>query len=235
MKPGDHVPALRRGGFWAAPWLVQPTSPLNGRNGGGAAGANRPKSRLAPGRALLRRALLAALLLICGSGRSGRAETPKKDDGPPDLLELIAGNLVVLSRHVIWPPERLPAGEPIRIGIFGIDPFGEVLERILSNVTTEGRKLTAVRSDQPAALTQCQIIYCHNLSQRRLDDLLALTSGKPILTVIFSEDRVARGGTVELYVPRGRVEHFLNEREFKRSRLTPSPELGMNSLRTRPR
>lgn len=182
--------------------------------------------------------LLLVLLLAwqVGGGRVAAAEAPPaKTDEPRRLEEVIAGYLAVFARNVTWPGKARAPGQALRIGVFADRGIYPTIARDLTGGGGAGHALEAVPVRGLGDVVGCQVIYLHNPTAEFLTGILAAISGKPVLTIIYSEDRKVRGGVIELFTDRGSLKYLLNPRELRVAGLRPSPELLQFSLRTPPR
>jgi hypothetical protein len=92
-----------------------------------------------------------------------------------------------------------------------------------------------VLSDKPADLSKCQVVFAYNPTQGQLDDLVAATEGRPVLTILFSDNRLAQGAMIELFNTPSALRFYFNDGAFRRTGLSPKPALLKNTLKRRPR
>ncbi len=166
------------------------------------------------------------------------AAAPRLRDVDRKILygEVLAPSLVLFGRDITWPDEVKTPAPPFRIGVLGRDPFEGALEKLVAGKTLKGRPLAIVRADDPAALQECQIVFADQPSQATVDKLAAIFAGKPVLAVVFSEDRAARGGMIEFFLTKdGSLRFVLNSEALRQVRLTPSPGVLQIALRAPPR
>jgi hypothetical protein len=191
-----------------------------------------------PGRITRRRWLapLLAFVLVASAGPAGAAS---KLDGVDQRLlfgEVIPKYLVGFGLNTGWPDTAFPAGADFRIGVLGRDPSDGALEKLVAGKSLKGHPIVIARSDDPAALAGCQIVFADRPAQETLDRLLAAVAAKPVLTVVFSPDRPVRGGMVELFLTKeGGVRYTLDIGALKQAGLAASPELLQLALRAPPR
>jgi hypothetical protein len=175
------------------------------------------------------------LTLRVGGGVLAAEAPPAKTDEPRRLEEVIAGYLAVFARNVTWPGAALAPGQALRIGVFADRGIYPTIARDLASAGGESHPIEAVPVRSREDVGGCQVIYLHNPSAELLTEILAATRGKPVLTIIYSEDRTVRGGVIELFADRGSLKYLLNPRELRLAGLRPSPELLQFALRTPPR
>ncbi len=112
-----------------------------------------------------------------------------------------AAFLLNFTRYVNWPEGVFDdTHSPWRICVLGADPFGQVLEKTFKGRMEGGRRFTIERSDDPAALGHCQIVYVgHEVSATRHASLAPLLE-LPVLTVSNAPGFLNEGGIVRFYV-----------------------------------
>ena len=181
---------------------------------------------------------LRALLLVAVALLAPAAGAASKLDGVdlPQLYGfLIANHLGSLGSNVRWPEGAIPAGAPFRVGVFGRDPFGKMLEQFFSGKKLKGRPLAIVRSGDPAALAGCQMVFADRPAPAALRSLVAGLAGKPILTIVFSPDAATEGAMIGLWLMSdGSLRFTLDVERLRQAQLAPSPGLLQLALRAPP-
>jgi hypothetical protein len=164
-----------------------------------------------------------ALLAVALGPATGVVRAQAQD---PLELEVRAVYLYNFARFVEWPPSSFPdASAPIRICIFGADPFGAALDRVLANETVGGRPLRAVRLTVRDDLLACHVVYVGAVGRSRTVAALDHFSGHPIITVGEDPSFLAEGGTIRFKREGKRVRFDVNLRAAERSGLRVSSRL----------
>ncbi len=117
--------------------------------------------------------------------------------------EIKAGFIYRFISFVSWPEDSL--GGTITIGIYGPDSFGNAFNEIQGRVVG-GNTVQVVRFGLDTEMEQlkaCQILFIGNVPVKRLDAVLEVLSGSPVLTVSDSEGFIDRGGMIG-FVGQGR-------------------------------
>lgn len=166
--------------------------------------------------------------IVAASASAAEAAEPRRSE------ELLPSYVTLLARNVTWPGEATEANEPLRIGIHAEPAVSEMLARGFEGAG-EKRRITVVRVTTPEQAIGCQVVYLHNPAEKALAGILAATSGKPVLTILNSEDRSLRGGIIELFLDNHNLRFLLNAHALRRAGLRASPELAQLSLRAPPR
>ena len=67
-----------------------------------------------------------------------------------------------------------------------------------------------VRTSDPAALAQCELVFLPGANTDRIDQAIRMTMQRPVLTVGESPDFLRRGGIIAFVVDGGRVRFDVN-------------------------
>lgn len=105
-----------------------------------------------------------------------------------------AAFLYNLAKYTDWPPRMFARpDDPIIIGLFGDDPFGEVLDRIVAGRTINGRPIVIRRATSVAELKNARLVFIGASESARaaevcaaFEDVRALTVGDTEQTAAFA-------------------------------------------------
>lgn len=162
-----------------------------------------------------------ALLLVCAvapCGAEGKAGLSEQE------LKAAALNQVV--HFARWPSGAfLDSESPLTIGIFGADPFGALIDELVSGEVVSGHPVKIVRCFTPEAAAACHVVYVSDPEHRSVDRLLRALGERNVLTVGDDEEFVERGGTISLAVRNSRIRILVNLDAAKRSNVTLSSKL----------
>jgi hypothetical protein len=112
---------------------------------------------------------------------------------------------------VDWPRLAFSSSNaPLRICIFGQDPFRGALERAIRDASTVGRPRSVQRVDDVARLKTCHVVFVGAAERARLGIVLDAMKGWPALTVGEFPGFLEAGGIVNLVVERNRVRFDVN-------------------------
>ncbi len=140
--------------------------------------------------------------------------------------ELKAAFLYRLTEFVDWPADAFPSGNaPFRICIFGADPFGDALDRVLEGERVKGHPLVAARVTQAEQLAGCHIVFISQSQPERITAALNLLRASPVLTVADMGNFLERGGTMNFVTAGGRLTFDINTAAADRARLQLSSKL----------
>jgi hypothetical protein len=160
-----------------------------------------------------------ATLLLLLTAPIGRAETE---------YDVKAAYLVRFTKFVRWPSTAFASEDaPFVIGIGGRDPFEGSLERFLEGNMAGTRRLEVrhLNAHDISALRECQMIFVGHSDHRRLDAILSVLQGRPVIVVGESEGFAGAGGMVGFASREKRVGIEVNFAAASSARLKISSQL----------
>ena len=129
-------------------------------------------------------------------------------------------------QFVEWPASTFPdSGTPISIGILGDDPFGTALEETVRDETIHNRRMVVRRSHRLDDLQDCQLLFISKSENRRMADILARLSDRPVLTVSELDGFARQGGIIAFYPDGKKVRFEINTATARRLGLKLSSQL----------
>ncbi len=149
----------------------------------------------------LRRRLAAPCVLACvgfwlACGPASAAENSNSKE-----YQVKAAYLYHFTEFINWPTNILTAPEaPIVIGILGEDPFGVMLDELVSNAVVRGHPLVIKRLKPGDDLQNCQMLYISHDAQAQMPALLQKLKGSAVLTVGDSSGFAEQGGMVNFVI-----------------------------------
>jgi hypothetical protein len=153
-----------------------------------------------------RGALRAGALLVAVLGARGLAQRPVE-------YQVKAEYIYGFTQYIDWPSSAwTDADAPFRLCIYGTDPFGAVIDRVLKGEKTQGHPFLVERVAADANLARCQILFLANEETARASDMLKALPSKSTLTVGESRDFLNAGGAIALVLDGGRVRFDVNLR-----------------------
>jgi hypothetical protein len=130
------------------------------------------------------------------------------------------------AQFVDWPAEAFPNIEaPLTIGVLGIDPFGLALSEVVKNETVRNRKVVVHHFQRVEEVGLCHILFISRSEARRLPQILAELSDRPILTVSDMDEFALKGGMIRFYTDRGKVRFRINNAAARSAHVTISSKL----------
>lgn len=173
----------------------------------------------------LRLVRIAAIALLA-SGPATSWATSRAEPEPPAEFKIKAAFLLNFAGFVEWPPGAFAsAADPIVIGIYGADPFGVFLDRLLESEMVCGRTLVVRRFAPGATPAGCHILFISESEARSLGAVLQRVRRQPVLTVSNLSGFTQNGGMIQLLTERGRIRFQINQRAAESVGLTLSSRL----------
>ena len=115
------------------------------------------------------------------------------------------------SRFVQWPADAGAAkGESFPICIFGEDPFGAVLDSILSGESIKGKPVVLKRVLKLQDALECRVLYISASEDARLKEILAGLDKTGVLTVSDIPQFSQRGGIIQFVIVANKVRFEVN-------------------------
>jgi hypothetical protein len=124
----------------------------------------------------------------------------------PTEYQVKAVFLFNFSRFIEWPASTFATPDaPFVMGVFGHDPFGADLDRVVKGESVNGRPLVVRRVQSVADAAACQILFIHQSEDRRLSEVLSALDRHSTLTVSDLPGAAQRGLMIRLVTENGRV------------------------------
>lgn len=120
--------------------------------------------------------------------------------------EIKAAYIFNFAKFISWPPEAFENDQaPFVLGIYGEDPFGDILIEVMRGRLVKGRKWVIKRSNDINDLSDCQILFVSKSKKDDLKNVFAATKGKTMLTI---------GDNIENFCQQGGIINF-SSKEMK--------------------
>ena len=140
--------------------------------------------------------------------------------------QLKAVFLYRFTQFTEWPEAASPTADtPIVIGVLGKDPFGKYLDLAIRNERVHNRRLTIQRYQRSEEAKNCDLVFISTSEEGRLEKCLADLKGRSILTVGEMEGFALRGGMIEFFTERNRVQFRVNLAAARAANLRISSKL----------
>lgn len=130
------------------------------------------------------------------------------------------------SRFVQWPADAASAkGNSFSICVLGEDPFGTVLDTILSGESIGGKAVVARRVAKPQDALDCHVLYISSSEDGRLKEILAGMEKAGVLTVSDIPQFSQRGGMIQFLLVGNKLRFEVNLTNAQTAGLTLSSDL----------
>jgi hypothetical protein len=134
---------------------------------------------------------------------------------------LKAAFLFKLTRYVQWPE----SAAPFSIGIVGNDPFGNVLDQIVSGESVNKRAVVVKRSRNLADLKDCDVLFVSSSEKDQVPQLLRELDQSKTLIIGDTDGFCRKGGIVNLIIENGRLSFEINPRAAKKHGIVIDPQV----------
>jgi hypothetical protein len=130
------------------------------------------------------------------------------------------------SRFVQWPADAAAAkGDAFSICVLGEDPFGAVLDSILSGETIGGKPVMTKRVARSQDALDCRVLYISASEDGRLKEILAGLDKSGVLTVSDIPQFSQRGGMIQFVLVGNKLRFEVNLTNAQTAGLTLSSDL----------
>jgi YfiR/HmsC-like len=168
----------------------------------------------------LRRVLwVLGAVVLCLSGVS--AQSPTADE-----YQVKATFLYNFAKFVEWRPSSFSdASAPLRICVFGQDPFGQELRDITSEKTVNGRQLQVDQVVDLQLARTCHILFIASSEKAQLKRIFEDLRGTDVLTVGDTKGFAELGGIINFVLENDRVHFEVNRQAAEQAGLKISSKL----------
>jgi hypothetical protein len=157
------------------------------------------------------------MLFLCGT----RAQSPTAGE-----YQVKAAFLYNFAKFVEWPPSSFSdASAPLRICVFGQDPFGQALLDITHEKIVGGHILQVDQVVDVALARTCHILFIASSEKVQLKRILESLQGTDVLTVGDTKGFAELGGIINFVLENDRVRFEVNRKAADRAGLKISSKL----------
>ena len=168
-----------------------------------------------------RRMLLAMLWVAAAVHPPAQAQTET-----PSEYDVKAAFLYNFVKFVQFPPSSTPpAGTAIELCIYGDDPFGSALDKVIAGKSIDGHSLATRRVANASELKSCQVIFIAARDKSRVAELLESARGSSALLVGETAKFAEMGGHIQFTRDGSKVRFAINPDAAARSGLEISSKL----------
>ncbi len=142
-----------------------------------------------------------------------------------DEYEIKAAFLYNFAKFVEWPADVSRGQDVLTIALLGRDPFGPVLDQMVTDKTVRGRRIVVRRIASVEEAQGCQIVYVGASEERHLGEIIRSLAGRSVLTIGETDEFTSRGGIISFRLEEQKVRFAVNLQAAERARLTLSSQL----------
>lgn len=168
-----------------------------------------------------RLSIVVVILLLIAPSSGLRAQQSKASE-----FEVKAAYLYNFGRFVQWSPAAASTkGNSFPICVFGQDPFGTILDTILSGESIDGKAVVAKRISKAQDAIDCRVLYISSSEDSHLKEILAGLDKAGVLTVSDIPQFSQRGGMIQFVVVANKIRFEVNLTSAQDAGLTLSSDL----------
>jgi len=135
----------------------------------------------------------------------------------------------VFSQYIQWPEESSTNNQlkPFIITVIGKNPFGSILEAAYHKEKRKIKgKIVEIRYiSRPEEITHCHILFISKFFKMKLEEILAITRKKPILTIAETKGFAERGVLFNLFISKNEIRFEINTATLRESQLIVDSQL----------
>jgi hypothetical protein len=163
--------------------------------------------------------LASALIILC-EGNLAQSQTLSE-------YAVKAAFIVKFASYVEWPDDAGAQRRPFVIAVLGTDPFGRILDDMLTGKDVRGRKILLRRFStlDQGTLDGADILFVSSSERPDLPRILRTLDKRPILTVGDMDQFAARGGIVGFRLQGNTIRFDINLEQAERAGLKMSSQL----------
>jgi YfiR/HmsC-like len=168
------------------------------------------------------RLLITILMVLLGVASQASAQ----DSSASSEYLVKAGFIYNFAKLVEWPATAFAQPDsPIVIGIWGSDPFGPVIDRVLDGKKVNARGFVVKRLKSLNDLKDCHILFVSSSEVARLSDAIHLAKNMPVLTIGEMPGFARHGGIINLTLEDNKIRFEVNVDAAKEADLSISSRL----------
>ena len=154
------------------------------------------------------------------------AEQRPADVNPAPEAEIKAAVVANLPKFVEWPAAAFQSpSSAFQVGVLGDDSVAGSIVLALNGKRIGDRAVSVSRVPKIEDVANYHLLYVSASEERRLEAIIKLIEGRPVLTVAGFNRFAQRGGMVGLIVQDGKVRFEINERAARANGLRLSANL----------
>lgn len=133
--------------------------------------------------------------------------------------ETKAAFIAILMGYITWPPPKgQEPGRPLTVVVLGISPFENHLEQAFSR-TRRSARIVKVRNLTPSLLSEADAIFVASSEVDRLEEILRVCRGRPILLLGDTPEYGRQGIMVNLIIQEGKIRSEANLLAVRQARI----------------
>lgn len=140
--------------------------------------------------------------------------------------QIKAAFLYKFCNYIEWPPDAFPSDtSPLKIGVAGPDDLVEELRHTVRGLTINNRHLLVLQVGSEERVQNLQVLFIARSESRRMEHLLTLARGYPVLLVTESPEGINSGSVINFVVQENRVRFDISQAAAAQQGLRLSAQL----------
>lgn len=140
--------------------------------------------------------------------------------------QIKAAFLYNFTKFVDWPAHRFAdANSPFVIGVFGNNPFGDELAKVLKDRKINGRDFVIKTVNTADEALTTHLLFVGQAEKKRLPGLLPVLQKTGVLTVGECDPFVTQGGIINFLMEEDKIRFEINLNSAEQSGLKISAQL----------
>ncbi len=151
---------------------------------------------------------------------------PAKAQTGPTEYQLKAAFLYNFAKFIDWPLQSFPSEKsPFVIGVLGQNPFGNFLERTVTDKEVNGHPISVQAFKTVAEASKCHLLFICSSEKENIPEIIKTLAGISILTVSETGQFTDSGGMVNFVEEAKKIRFQINEEAAKAVGLKMSSKL----------
>jgi len=168
---------------------------------------------------------IATCLMAYAVSAGARAESPPSAEDVAREYLIKAAFLYNFAKFTEWPTTAFAdASEPLRICVYGIDPFGAILHSIAGKVV-QGREVQTIVVPTVTDAAQCHLLFISNSEETKIQTILDQLVTAPVLTISDMKNFARSGGMINLKTVGNKIRFEINLKSAQLANLSFSSHL----------
>ncbi len=128
------------------------------------------------------------------------------------------------TRFIDWPinSKMYKTSSPVIISIIGDDQFGDKLSNIYKAIKIKNKNVIIKKISSISEIEGSDILFISKSKLNEIDDILAYTKDKPILTIGDTKDYGEKGVLINFYLIDNKIRFEINETDMSKTGLHTS-------------
>ena len=165
------------------------------------------------------------ILLVLACVAAIGLPAPVHGDEPTEY-QIKAAYTYKFAKFVEWSTDVLDDDDTlVQICVLGENPFGTILEEMVSEKTIYGRPISVVYKTDSSQKVSCNVVFIPRAEVDGCDRILRTLEGREILTISDIDDFAERGGMIGLYQEGQKIRFEISSDNLKAGGIRVSSKL----------